>query len=332
MAKSKIWLIILLAAAVYLAMAIHADTGKLLPVLWSFHWSLLILILALTTLAYLIRFIKWNMILQRAGVSLDLSDNLFVFFSGLSMVITPAKIGEVWKGWLIKDLTGTPLSRTVPAVIVDRITDVFGLIILSFTGVLYLKEGIYTLSVLFILFSASILALRSQRLSTAVISFMGQKAGRYADDAEAVHQTFKRTMDPGALIVMSLVSASGWFFEGLALYAVVRGVGQHLDLILSTFVFSFASLAGAASMLPGGLGVAEATITGMLQAFGLPQSTSVGVAMIVRLGTLWYGAALGLSIYLAFNSKIYGKKNRKKRSMNTEVGLVQSSSLENLTE
>lgn len=328
MAKSKIWLIILLAAAVYLAMAIHADTEKLLPVLWSFHWPLLILILGLTTLAYLIRFVKWSLILQRAGVRLDLSDNLFVFFSGLSMVITPAKIGEVWKGWLIRDLTGIPLSRTVPAVIVDRITDVFGLIILSFTGVLYFREGIYTLSILFILLFASILALRSQRLSDHVISLLGKKAGRYVDDAEAVHQTFKTTMEPGALIAMSIISASGWFFEGLALYAVVRGVGQQLDLIVSTFVFSFASLAGAVSMLPGGLGVAEATITGLLQLFGLPQSISVAVAMIVRLGTLWYGAALGLSIYLAFNSKIY----RKKRSTSTEVGIVQSSSFENLTE
>lgn len=314
MAKSKIWLIILLAAAVYLAMAVHADIGKLLPVLRSFQWSLLVLILALTTLAYLIRFVKWSLILRRAGVRLDLSDNLFVFFSGLSMVITPAKIGEVWKGWLIRDLTGIPLSRTVPAVIVDRITDVFGLIILSFTGVLYTREGIYTLSILFVLLFASILTLRSQRLSDHVISLLGKKAGRYADDTEAVHQTFKRTMDPRTLIAMSIISASGWFFEGLALYAVIRGVGQQLDLMLSTFVFSFASLAGAASMLPGGLGVAEATITGMLQVFGLPQSISVAVAMIVRLGTLWYGAALGLSIYLAFSGKIYGKK----RSMSTE--------------
>ncbi len=80
-------------------------------------------------------------------------------------------------------------------------------------------------------------------------------------------------------------------------------------------------------MLPGGLGVAEATITGLLQAFGLSQSISVGAAMIVRLGTLWYGAALGLSIYLMFNRKIY----EKKRPMGAEVGLVKSSSFENLT-
>jgi uncharacterized membrane protein YbhN (UPF0104 family) len=57
-------------------------------------------------------------------------------------------------------------------------------------------------------------------------------------------------------------------------------------------------------MVPGGLGVAEATISGLLQFFGLTSALSVGIAIIVRLGTLWYGAIMGLSIYLLFKKSI----------------------------
>ena len=308
MAKGKVWLILLLAVAVYLVMAVYADIGKLAAVLASFRWSLFFILLALTTLAYLIRFVKWSLIIRKAGVELDLEDNLFVFFSGLSMVVTPAKIGEIWKGWLVRDLTGTALSKTVPAVIVDRITDVIGLVMLSFLGAFYLQEGVYTLILLLMLFFVSIRALRSRRLSSAVISVLDKKADRYAENARVVHQTFLDTLEPKTLIVTSLVSAFGWLFEGLALYVVVLGFRSHINLMLSVFIFSFASLAGAASMLPGGLGVAEATISGMLQLFGSPQATSVGIALIVRLGTLWYGALLGLSVYLLFRTRIYGKK------------------------
>jgi len=68
------------------------------------------------------------------------------------MIITPGKIGEIWKGWLIKDINGEELSKTVPVVIVERITDVLGLAILSLFGVLYYKQGVYLILVLLLLF------------------------------------------------------------------------------------------------------------------------------------------------------------------------------------
>ncbi|MCE7699158.1 MAG: flippase-like domain-containing protein, partial [Methanobacterium paludis] len=80
-----------------------------------------------------------------------------------------------------------------------------------------------------------------------------------------------------------------------------------LSILVSTFTFSFGSLAGALSMIPGGLGVAEATLSGLLQFFGLTATIAVGVAIIVRLATLWYGTLLGLAVYLLGKSKINKK-------------------------
>ena len=138
--NSKVWLIVLFAVAVYLLMGIYADFGKLSQAMKDFRWAFLLPLFALTTTNYLLRFIKWDFFLKRAGVYLNLKDNLFVFFSGLAMIITPGKIGEIWKGWLIKDINGEELSKTVPVVIVERITDVLGLAILSLFGVLYYKQ------------------------------------------------------------------------------------------------------------------------------------------------------------------------------------------------
>ena len=130
--SGKVWLIILFAIAVYLLMGIYADFGKLSQAMKDFRWAFLLLLFALTTTNYLFRFIKWDFFLKQAGVYLNLKDNLFVFFSGLAMIITPCKIGEIWKGWLIKDINGEELSKTVPVVIVERITDVLGLAISLF--------------------------------------------------------------------------------------------------------------------------------------------------------------------------------------------------------
>jgi len=304
MANSKFWLIIIFAVVVYLIMGIYADFSDLLAAIEHFNWIFFIIMIILTTLAYFIRFVKWNFFLKSVGVDLKLKDNLFVFFSGLGMTITPAKVGEIWKGWLIKDINGESLSKTVPVVITDRVTDLIGLLILSLIGILYYKSGIYILVALILIFAGFFLAIKSEKISSKLISILENRAGKYSKDIKTMHKTFLELMNPKNMTMMSFLSAFAWFFECLALYFVIMGFGQSISVILSTFAFSFATLVGTASMIPGGLGIAEATISGMLQYFGLTATISVGVAIIIRFGTLWYGAILGFLVYLIFKKRV----------------------------
>ncbi|MGP8190292.1 MAG: lysylphosphatidylglycerol synthase transmembrane domain-containing protein [Methanobacterium sp.] len=303
MAKGKFWLIILFAVVVYLIMGVYANFGNLLLALEKFNWIYLPLMIILVTLAYFVRFIKWNFFLRNVDVYLPLKQNLFVFFSGLSMTITPAKAGEIWKGWLIREINGENLSNTVPVVIVDRVTDVIGLIILSLTGILYYKSGIYVLLILVILFAAFIIAIKSETISNRLISILETRAGRYSGDIKDMHETFKRSLASKYLVGMSLLAVLAWFLECLSIFFVIQGFGQSISLVLSVFLYSFASIVGAVSLIPGGLGVAEATLSGLLVIFGFSSSIAVGAALIIRLGTLWYGAILGFLIYSIFKKK-----------------------------
>ncbi|OEC88230.1 MULTISPECIES: lysylphosphatidylglycerol synthase transmembrane domain-containing protein [Methanobacterium] len=307
MENNKVWLVILFAVVVYLIMGIYADFGSLLTAIEKFNWIFIPLMLILVLIAYLVRFLKWSLFLKSAGVRLKLKDNLFVFFSGMGMIITPAKVGEIWKGWLIRDINGEKLSKTVPVVITDRVTDVIGLVILSLLGIFYYKNGIYILIVLLLMFVGFFIALKSEKISGKIISILEKRAGKYSKDIKTMHTTFLKLMSPKNMVGLSFLSAFAWFFECLALYFVIIGFGQSLNVILSTFVFSFASLVGAISMIPGGLGVAEATLSGMLQYFGLTSVDSVGAAMIIRFGTFWFGAVLGFSVHFIFKKRIMGK-------------------------
>ena len=307
MANNKVWLVIIFAVVVYLIMGIYADFGSLLSAIEKFNWIFIPVMLILVMIAYMIRFLKWNLFLKSVGVNLKLKDNLFVFFSGLGMIITPAKVGEIWKGWLIKDINGENLSKTVPVVITDRVTDLIGLVILSLLGILYYKEGIYILMALILIFAGFFVAVRSEKISGKIISILENRAGKYSKDIKTMHATFLKLLNPKNMVGLSFLSVFAWFFECLALYFVIIGFGQSISVILSTFVFSFASLIGAISMIPGGLGIAEATISGMLQYFGLTSVDSVGAAIIIRFGTLWFGAILGFSVHFIFKKRIMGK-------------------------
>jgi len=305
MAKNKfLYIIILFAAAVYILMGIYVDVGRLVSIMEKFRWDFFILLLIFTTISYAIRFIKWDFFLKRVGIRLNIWNNLFIFLSGFSMVMTPGKVGEIWKGWLIKDINGEKLNKTVPVVIIDRITDVLGLIFLSMLGIIYYMEGVYIIIVLLLLFSGFIIAIRSKTISGKIILLLEKRMGKHAENIKMMHATFEILMKPAGLILMSFVSALAWFFECLVMYFTILGFGQSISITVSTFIFSFASLAGAVSMVPGGLGVAEGSISGMLQYFGTAPAVSVAITIIVRSVTLWYGTIIGLSVYFIFNKKI----------------------------
>ena len=316
MAKNKFfYIIIFFAVAVYVVMGIYADVGKLISIMEIFRLDIFMLLLILTTISYLVRFIKWDYFLKRVGVRLSIKDNLFVFLSGFSMVMTPAKVGEVWKCWLIKDINGEKLNKTVPVVIIDRITDVLGLIILAMAGVLYYTDGIYIILALLFIFTGFLIAVRSKTISGKIIKLLENRMGKYAENIKIMHETFETLMKPGSLIRMSFLSAFAWFFECLVMYLIILGFGQSIKITLATFIFSFASLAGAVSMVPGGLGVAEGTISGLLQYFGMAAPVSVAITIFVRAVTLWYGAIVGISVYLLFNKRI--KRNENIKIINT---------------
>jgi len=304
MNKNRLWLIILFAVVVYLVMAVYANLDDLSNALKSFNWIYLFLLIMFTTAGYFIRFLKWNYFLKQGQVKIGLMDNLFVFFSGLAMIITPAKLGEIWKGWLIKDINGEDLGKTVPVVIVDRFTDLIALLLLSLLGILYYEEGVSIIIIFVILFSVFIILIKSERVSSFLVALLEKRAGRYSRNIKIMHQTFQETMKIKNLISMSFLGVLAWFMECLGLYLVVQGFGGQISLTVSVFIFSFASLAGAASMIPGGLGVAEATLSGLLKLFGLSSTMAIATALIVRLGTLWYGAILGVAVYFLFKNRI----------------------------
>ena len=187
MAKNKLWLILLLTVIVYVLMGVYADFGKLLQSLETFQWEYFGLLIFFTTLGYFIRYYKWHLFLRTVGVTLPRREDLFVFFSGLSMIITPGKIGEIWKAWLIKDISGDDVSRTIPAVLMDRVTDVVSLILLSLVGILSYRQGLPFIGILVLIIVVGYFAIRSERVSRWFVSKIERRMMTYHLDAHLMH-------------------------------------------------------------------------------------------------------------------------------------------------
>src|SRR5262249_36509402 len=102
---------------------------------------------------------------------------------------------------------------------------------------------------------------------------------------------------------------SGWG-ECVALSYVLRGLGVPGSFLLlqqSTFIFAASTLFGLVSFLPGGLGVSEASSTGLLVLLvGMASGPATTATIIIRFCTLWFGVTLG-AIALAVFCRRYGE-------------------------
>ena len=97
------------------------------------------------------------------------------------------------------------------------------------------------------------------------------------------------------LVSMTLVAALSWFFECVAAWVCVKGLGLDVSLADTTVVFCVSTLAGALSFVPGGLGVAEASVIGLFhRRGGVSKPYAAAVTVLIRLAMLWFAVVVGL--------------------------------------
>jgi uncharacterized protein (TIRG00374 family) len=108
------------------------------------------------------------------------------------------------------------------------------------------------------------------------------------------------------LISITLLSVISWGFECFGYYLILMNFSSNIDIIWSFFSYSFSTIVGALSMLPGGLGVTEGSLTLMLVQKGLEQNDAFAATFIVRAVTLWFAVLVGI-ISVLFYQKRFGK-------------------------
>jgi uncharacterized membrane protein YbhN (UPF0104 family) len=265
-----------------LGLGLYADFGRLGAELGRFRWELFPAALALTAANYALRFWRWQRYLDRLGIEVPVGRSLSIFTAGLSMTVTPAKLGEVLKCALLRRSFRVPVARSAPVVLAERITDATGVVVLAAIG----GAGAAHAWPLVGAALAGALAL--------VALVRGPFLLRYARLGQA-RAAAAELLGTGLLALMTIVSAASWLCECLAAYVCVRGLRLDVSLPDAIGVFSLGSLAGALSLLPGGLGVAETSMTGLLRVFADVSKVGAAAAVVlIRLSTLWFGVALGL--------------------------------------
>jgi uncharacterized protein (TIRG00374 family) len=295
--KRNLILALALGAAVYVLLANVSDFGRVRDALDNFDYALIPAILGLVSLSYVGRFLRWLYYLRVIKVSVPLRVNAAIFAAGLSMTISPGKLGEVLKCVFVRQASGAPIARTAPVVVAERATDGTGMVAWGLLGALAFSFGPGILLVFLAVTALAIAVLRSKRLSLLAERALSKVPllDRFAPHLNDFHGASNELLAARPLVVGTVISFLSWGLEILAVYLCAVGIGAQMPFLVVTFIFAVSSIAGSLSMLPGGIGAAEAGLAGGFVTAGLSGALAVALTFVIRLVTLWFATLIGVA-------------------------------------
>ena len=294
----RILYVTIFAVVGYGAYAVYSGIGALGQSLREFSWLAFAAACGLALGNYVLRYLKWEFYLARLDIrGVGTVDSLLTFLSGFVLTVTPGKVGEVFKSWVLFETHGVPVARTAPIVVAERVTDLIGIVTLIVLGSLGFSGGLMWAGIGGALVVSLLVVIASPSLALGIIALVERIPGRVGRLGPKLHEAYASLatmLRPRNLAVPALLSVAAWSLECLALWVILRGFGESTSPPLCVFFYATSTLAGAVASTPGGLGVTEGALAKQMREVGhVTSGTSTAAMMLVRFATLWFAVLLG---------------------------------------
>ena len=298
--RKKLIIAVVLGACIFLFISIYSGFDDFAKSLASFNLWYLPCVLGLAFFNYILRFFKWDYYLRLLDVEISRKKSFKIFLAGLTMTISPGRFGEVIKSLFIKMIDGAAIARTAPIVIAERFTDFIAFLILSAWGAATFATGGKVLLISAGITVAVIVIVGTRRIAQPLLTFIGMLPflKRFADKAAEAYESMYQLIRLRRLVPAVGLSVVSWFCECIAFYVVLEAldITRFASFGDAVFIYAFSTLAGAITMMPGGIGLTEVSLTGLLLKLTqcTDKSAAAAATIVIRLCTLWFAVAVGI--------------------------------------
>jgi glycosyltransferase 2 family protein len=289
---------------------LNVDFAKLLEAVGQADKGLLIAAFVVYYLGFPLRGYRWAILIKGGtGYRLSTRDATeIVFLSWLVNCLVPAKLGDIYRAYLLKINSPVSLSRTFGTVFIERILDLFAISILGLAaGFWSFRSGlppemqfVAALGVgVIIVLALALLTLRNfGRRILAALPLPDRVLELYDRFEEGVFKSIGAKALPGLMVLTVLI----WTTEALRLYFVVEALGfpdVSLGISGAFFVALIGSLLTAVPLSPAGLGIVELGVVGVLvTAYNVPLQEATTIALVDRAISVFSIIVIGAVVYV----------------------------------
>ena len=314
---------------VFLVLAVVGGWNSVISVIRSANLEIYALAFLSVFLGYLISFGKWEYFMRVVGLHVPVRENLPVYLSLYSMEFTPGRIGRVITAYTLHRITNIRLINIVPIVTADIFTDFLGLGFTALVLAIYLNQDVLlvlvadlvlTLPFLFFVHDWFYKIMKKYLIKNPenlrIFTVYGKE---YFESQRKLNKLKVYLVSMGFTIPSSILYA-------LSLYFSLAAIGVSMPAASSVFIYSTSQVIGSLSLLPGSVGVADASFVTLLRSMGgLGPAVSSAVTIMTRAASLWFGLLVG-GVFFFYTLRYWnlkpselrgiGSARRKRRNKN----------------
>lgn len=292
-------LIILVAVAAisYLCMMLWAGYDDVIAAAAMAGLAGILVALSLSLANLLLRFLRWHRYLSSVHRGIPAMHSLSIYFSGFALTASPGKLGELIRSVFLKN-QGVRYTDSVAVFFSDRLSDLIAVLALVAVGLWKYDAGRLSLLVLGVVAVTVFILTRAPSFVSVFTNWSENRAHpRLRELLLALPRmigSVRQCTTGYNLLLGFALGLLAWASQGVALYCLATSMGAHITMLEAIFVHSLSILAGALSLLPGGIGATDLTMAGMLILYQLDAPQAVACAILLRLITLWFAVTLGV--------------------------------------
>ncbi len=255
--------------------------------------------LGLSLLNYALRAWRWHLLCRSGKVGVGFLTNAIYFIAGFAFTVTPAKVGEAIRLWLLRHGHRAAYEQTAGVLVADRLHDATAILILCVVSGWLTTQSQAPAAIAAVFVVIGTILLMRPAIVVALIELGYRIVGRRPRIFVRLRRTGRRLENlgsPSLYLKCAVLSLAGWCAEAVALVWILSDLGADVGALAAVFAFSLGMLVGAASMVPGGLGGTEIGMTGALVLAGASLEAAVTATVVLRATTLWFSVVLGFAL------------------------------------
>jgi len=293
---------ILVPLVLLLVVARNVDWGTALATIGSSNPLLVLAALLVYYATFPIRARRWARLLREGGLKVRGRDLLEILMLGWFVnCLAPAKLGDLYRSYLVKQRFNVSLSRTVGVVVAERLLDIFVVFALLLVGG-YIAFGRTVLPDLRLVYLSAVVLAVLIGLAFLAVYYVAPRVARFFPNEvrrigrlfrEGVLHSFRALPEAGPETVVI------WLAEAARLAFVLAALGLELPISGVIFVAVASSLLTTVPLTPAGFGFVELAVVYVLTAgFGLATHDAIAVAVLDRLVSVFSVIVIGGLIYV----------------------------------
>jgi glycosyltransferase 2 family protein len=289
------------------------------------RWGLLLAAVAVATSGFLLRALRWKLLLHPLKPDTGLGNRFAAVNIGFAANnLLPARVGEFARAWAISRLEPVTVTGALGSLVVERLLDavaVFSLLAVALLHPSFPAEAtvagrpiealVTTLVVVLGLLLGGVMALLLAprlflRIADAVARFLPDRAALLlVDGLRSFLGGLTALQNPRLLVGALAWSFLFWGWNAVSFWVAMHAFGIEESYITALFVQGIIALGVAVPSAPGFFGTFHAAaVVALVEVYGIGDNATLAFAFGYHLGGfipvtvlgLWYAARMGLSM------------------------------------